>query len=249
LAASKGNNRTGSGNAKITLRKRLHVNTLITEPGTVEVDWSNLYSLSTRNFAMPSGVRYTPEGSDILWGRTEYGLTFDTLTSAEIGGSRLTQFSQGATLTATSVLHDGDNFDLAIAPQVTFFLRDESGARVGAVGIARYDRGRNSIGGTLSWSAATHTSPANPAGTFDVGGGFGRQLSGSRMLEKVTPHLNAEWEKSTGHTAAFLASEGLEYQVTERLAFDISAQHFTAAGSAPDHQIAFGMTLNLGRAH
>src|SRR5204862_1891000 len=32
-----------SGNSKITLRKRLHVNTLITMPGTVEVDFSSLY--------------------------------------------------------------------------------------------------------------------------------------------------------------------------------------------------------------
>ena len=237
----------GSGNSKITLRKRLHVNTLITQPGTVEVDWNNLYSLSTTNFAMPSAVRYTPAGSHVIWGRTEYSAAFDSITSADVGGGRLTQFSQALTLTATSVLRDGEKLDIAIAPQATFFLRDEPGARLGAVAIARYDSGRNSIGGTVSWSAATHSSPSNPAGTFDVGFGFGRQLSGSRLLEKFTPHLNAEWEKSTGQATALLAFEGIEYQITERLAFDISAQHFATAGNAPDHQIAFGMTLNFGR--
>src|SRR5882724_7153326 len=77
--------RTSTGNSKIALRKRLHVNTLITEPGTAEVDWSNLYSFSTSNFSMPSGLRYTPEGSNIIWGRTEYSVAFDTVSSANVG--------------------------------------------------------------------------------------------------------------------------------------------------------------------
>src|SRR6195256_6107379 len=58
---------SGNGTSKITLRKRLHVNTLITEPGTIEIDWNNAYSLSTSNFAMPSAIKYTPEGSSIIW--------------------------------------------------------------------------------------------------------------------------------------------------------------------------------------
>src|ERR1700716_466817 len=94
---------SGNGNSKIALRKRLHVNTLITAPGTMEVDWSNLYSFSTSNFTMPSGIRYTPEGSNIIWGRTEYGVAFASISSANIGASRLTQFSQAVTLSATSV--------------------------------------------------------------------------------------------------------------------------------------------------
>jgi hypothetical protein len=237
----------GSGNSKITLEKRLHVNTLIAQPGTVEVDWSSLYSISTTNYTMPSAIRYTPEGTSILWGRTEYSVAFDSLSSADVGGSRLTQFSQALTLTATTVLHDGKKLDIALAPQATFFLRDESGARLGAVAIARYDSGRNSIGTTVSWSGATYSSPSNPSGTVDVGFGFGRQLSGSPLLEKFTPHFNAAWEKSTGQPRAFLIFEGVEYQITEQLAFDISAQHFALAGNATDHQIVFGITFNLGK--
>jgi hypothetical protein len=115
------------------------------------------------------------------------------------------------------------------------------------VAIVRYDSGRNSTGATVSWSAATASSPSNPAGTFDLGFGYGRQFAGSSLLEKFTPHFNAEWEKSTGVGRVLLAFEGIEYQITERLAFDLSAQHAASAGNAPDHQIAFGMTLNLGR--
>jgi hypothetical protein len=239
----------GASNSKISLRKRLHVNTLIAEPGTVEIDWSNLYSLTTANYAMPSSIKYTPQGSNIIWGRTEYSASFDTVTSADVGGGRLTNFSQAVTLTATSVLHDGEKLDIAITPQASFFLRDESGARFGTVAIARYDSGLNSVGGTFGWSGATHSSPTNPAGAFDVGFGFGRQLSGSKLLEKLTPHVNAEWEKSTRQGRIWIAFEGIEYQLTERLAFDIAGQHAAALRSAPDHQIAFGLTLNFGHAH
>jgi hypothetical protein len=237
----------GHNNSHITLQKRLHVNTLITEPGTMEIDWSNLYSFSTENFAMPSGVRWTPAGSHIIWGRTEYSAAFDTVTSANVASGRLTQFSQALTLTATSVLHDGAKLDIAIAPQASFFLRDEQGARLGAIAIARYDSGRNSLGATVSWSGATHSSATNPAGTVDVGFGFGRQLQGSALLEKFTPHMNAEWERSTGLSNAVLASEGIEYQITERFAFDVAMQHYATAHAAPDHQIAAGITVNLGK--
>ena len=237
----------GNGNARITLRKRLHINTLISQPGTAEVDWGNLYSLTSANYSMPSGLRYTPPGSQIMWGLTEYSVAFDSIASANVGSSRLTQFSQALTFTGTAVLRDGEKLDIAIAPQATMFLRDESGARLGAVAIARYDSGRNSLGGTVAWSGATHSSDSNPSGTLDVGFGFGRQLSGSHLLEKLTPHVNVEWEKSTGENSALLAFESIEYQVTERLAFDLSAQHFATAHRAPDHQIAFGMTLNVGK--
>ncbi len=233
--------------SKIALRKRLHVNTLITEPGTMELDWGGLYSISTGNFAMPSAIRYTPEGGHILWGRTEYGLSFDGVTSVDAGGARLTRFSQAVTVTAAAVLLDGDKFDVAVVPQATFFLRDESGARLGAVAIARYDSGHNSTGMTIGWSGATHSSDSNPAGTVDVGFGFGHQLSGH--FEKLTPHVNAEWEKSTGKAKALLAFEGVEYQVSERLAFDLSAQHVAGAGNTPDHQVAIGLTFNVGHAH
>lgn len=236
-----------SRSSKITLRKRLHVNTLITSPGTMEVDWGDLYSFTTANFSMPSGLRYTPEGRHVLWGRTEYSVAFDTLTSADAGGSRVTQFTQALTFAGVTVLHDGEKLDVAFAPQASIFLRDESGARLGATAIARYDSGRNSTGVTVGWSAATHSSSTNPAGTVNAGFGYGRQLSGSRFLERLTPHVNGEWEKSTGQARNLLATEGVEYQITERLAFDLAGQHFAAPGSATDNQVAFGMTLNLGR--
>ena len=237
---------TRSG-SNITLRKRLHVNTLITEPGTAEIEWGGLYSRSTGDFSLPAAFKYTPQGRHIVWGRTEYSIAFDSVSVADIGGGRVTQFSQSLTATATSVLHDGQKLDIAVAPQAVFFLRGEQGARLGAVAIARYDTGRNSMGATVSWAAATHSSSTNPAGTFDVGLGFGRRLAAAGRLGKLTPHGNAVWERSTGLPRVISVFEGVEYQMTERLAFDAGGQHFSLNTRTPDHQAVVGITLNVGK--
>ena len=59
------------------MRKRLHVNDLIAEPGTVEIDWGSLYSYTTSEFSMPSAIKWTPEGNSLYWGRTEFSANFD----------------------------------------------------------------------------------------------------------------------------------------------------------------------------
>jgi hypothetical protein len=239
---------TGSRRASnITLRKRLHVNTLITEPGTVEIEWDNLYSYTSGNFSMPSIVKYTPMGKSILWGRTEYSVAFDSVDSVPQSGQRLTQFSDRVTVSATAVLHDGEKLDIAIAPQTTFFLRDEKGARFGATAIARYDVGRNSMGATLSWSAATSPSPTNPAGSWDFGAGFGRRLAAGGAWGHLTPHVNTVYERSTGFEATLAAFAGIEYQITDRIAVDFSGQRFGLAGGNPDRQVVVGLTLNFGK--
>src|SRR5205814_5393957 len=106
----------------ITLRQRLHVNTLITEPGTVELEWANSISTSG-DFAMPSAFKYTPQGPHILWGRTEYSASFDMVSSTTQDNVPLVQFSDRLNFAATSVLIDGEKLDIAIAPQATVFLR------------------------------------------------------------------------------------------------------------------------------
>lgn len=234
--------------SNVTLRKRLHINDLITEPGTVEIDWANLYSFTSANFTMPSALKYTPAGNSFLWGRTEYSVAFDSISSAVDLGNRTTQFSDRVTLTATSVLLDTTHFDIGIAPQTTFFLRDESGGRYGATVIAREDIGLNSIGATIGWSAATTSSVTNPAGTWDLGAGFGRRLAMKGMLGHFTPHVNAVWERSTGFDRTFSAFAGVEYQITPRVAFDAAGQRIGLTTGA-DRQILLGMTINLGRPH
>ena len=63
--------------SRISLRRRLHVTSLITDPGTVEAEW-NVSLAESESLTMPTTLKYTPEGSNLLWGRTEYSANFDT---------------------------------------------------------------------------------------------------------------------------------------------------------------------------
>jgi hypothetical protein len=232
----------------VSLRKRLHVNDLITEPGTVELDWGGLYSYTNGVFTLPSALKYTPAGDSLFRGRTEYSVAFDSVASAVNTGARSTQFSDRLTFAATSVVFDSEHFDIAIAPQVTVFLRNESGVRLGATAIARYDGGGNTIGATVGWTAATSTTTTNPAGVWDFGTGYGRRLAASGFLSRLTPHVNAVLEKSTGLERTLAVFGGIEYQITERVAIDASVQRLGLTGDSPDRQFILGLTVNLGKA-
>ena len=231
----------GNVGGSISLKKRLHINTLITAPGTVEIDWASAYSITSDGLLLPTAIKYTPLGHHDWWGRTEYSVSFNSYDSGPPG-----QFGQTMTVTGTCVLKDGDHLDIAIAPQVTKFLRDETGARLGATAIARLDIGRNSIGTTFGWSGATHSSPTNPAGTVDIGLGMGRRLAPGGFIGHFSPHVNAGWERSTGVARIASLLEGVEYQIIDQLAFDFSAQQVAAYGRRADRQVIFSVTANLG---
>jgi hypothetical protein len=240
--------RSNARASPLSLRKRVHVNTLITEPGTMEVEWGGAFS-TTGNFTFPATIKYTPEGPHIWWGRTEFSASFDSVNSAVQPDYRVTQFSDRLTFAANCVVHDGDKLDLAIVPQVSILLRGDDGARIGATAIARYDAGRNSAGVTLTWTAATVASPTNPAGTFDIGAGYGRRLMASGPLGHLTPHANLLYERSTGFQRQISLFEGVEYQITDKVAVDFSGQHLSLWGGAVDHQVVIGLTVNTGRLH
>ena len=225
----------------ITLRKRVHVNPLITEPGTMDIEYGASFSWDG-GWTLPATIHYTPEGHHVWWGRTEFSAAFDSLSH-----DSATQFGDRTTFAATCVVHDGDKLDIALAPQVTLLWRGDSGARAGATGIARYDAGRSSAGVSLSWTGATHASVTNPAGLIDVGAGYGFRLKPSGALGHLTPHINVLWEKATGAERQISLFEGMEYQVTEPFAIDFAAQQIALAGGQPDRQYVIGITVNTGR--
>ena len=66
-------------------------------------------------------------------------------------------------------------------------------------------------------------------------------------LSHLTAHTNWLYEKSTGAKRAMSLFEGVEYQINPKVAVDFSGQHFNVWGGAIDHQVAIGLTVNLGR--
>jgi hypothetical protein len=228
-------------------RKRLNVNSLIAAPGTVELDWGILDSYTTGDVTLPSMIRVTPAGKSLFHGRTEYSVAFDSIASAPNAGTRTLQFSDRLTFAATSVLYATDHFALAFAPQLTTLLRGDSGLRLGATTIARYDGGGNTIAATISWSAATVSSDSNPPGTWDFGGGYGRPLASDGLLNKITPHMNVNLEKSTGYERTLSVFGGVAYQVTSRLTSDLSGQRYGLIGGGEDRQFLVSFTYVIGK--
>jgi hypothetical protein len=228
----------------IALRKRLHVNPLITEPDTMDFEWGGAFSTGGP-FTFPATIRFSPEGRHVYWGRTELSVSFDSLSY----DGTATHFSDRTTFAATCVLHDGEKLDIAIAPTVSALLRGDTGARLGATALARYDVGRSSAGLTVAWSSATHASLTNPPGTWDVGAGYGYRLRPSGPLGHLTAHTNWLWEKSTGIGRQMSVFEGVEYQITDPVAVDFSAQHLNVWGGPIDNQVVIGLTVSTGRLH
>src|SRR5258708_256275 len=150
---------SGARSPAISLRKRVHVNTLITEPGTMDLEWGTAIS-TDGSFSFPTAIHYTPEGPYLWWGRTEFSASFDSLSYNQVN-----HFGDRVGGQATCVVHDGDKLDIAIAPQFSYLLRGDSGVRAGATAIARYDVGRSSMGVTFTWTGASNPSPTNAAGT------------------------------------------------------------------------------------
>src|SRR5450759_536668 len=93
----------------ITLRKRIHVNTLITQPGTMDIEWGGAFS-SDGSFTFPTAIHFTPEGPHAWWGRTEFSASFDSLSYNQVN-----HFGDRVSAAATCVVRDGDKLDIAIA--------------------------------------------------------------------------------------------------------------------------------------
>jgi hypothetical protein len=240
IAADRSENRPSA----ISLRKRIHVNPLIAEPDTAEIDWGGAFS-TDGNFTLPATLRFTPEGRHIYWGRSELSVSFDSLSSDETGA----HFSDRTTFAATCVLHDGEKLDIALGPTASVLLRGDSGARLGGAAIARYDTGQSSAGVTVSWTSATRASATNPAATLDAGAGYGYRLRPSGPLSHLTAHTNWLWERSSGGDWLVSIFEGVEYQINEPVAIDFAAQHLNVWGGRIDHQVAVGLTVSTGRLH
>src|SRR5262245_3342850 len=64
-----------------SLRKRLHVNSLITEPGTFEVEFANNFSVTSRSDFMPTALKWTPGTGTGIWGRTELNVGVAAMSS------------------------------------------------------------------------------------------------------------------------------------------------------------------------
>jgi hypothetical protein len=221
-------------------RSRLNVNSLITTPGTFEMEWYGVYWMDG-DFSVPTTWKVTPGREGGFWARTELSASFDALAGHGVGSDYVVQSTDHLTFTSTTVLGGVGPVQFALAPTATFWLRDESGARIGAIAYGKATTDRQQGGFNVSWTGATHPSPTNPAGTFDAGAGYGISFG------KFTLHAGAQWERSTGVRWLANLAEGVEYDFSDDFSLDLSAQQINLHTGTIYNQVILGLTWNLGR--
>ena len=214
----------------IGTRNRVHVNRLITEPGTLEMEFGAGFGVD------PALVKFTGAGDSLLWGRTEYSVGFDYWHG-----------ENDVTVAANSLLLDGVHWNVSVGPAVTIVRQDGSGLRGGGTVVTRYDRGLGSIGATAAWSKATRPGAGTPADLAAIGLGGGVRLGSTGWRGKLTVNGNLLREQASGTTVAWSTFEGLEWEVTGRVAANVVVQQIDWRGVNRDHQMFVGVTVNFGR--
>lgn len=187
----------------IGTRNRVHVNRLITEPGTLEMEIGAGFGVD------PALVKFT-----------------------------------GA---ANSLLLDGLHWNVSAGPAVTIVRQDGSGLRGGGTVVTRYDRGLGSVGATAGWSKATLPGAGTPADVAAIGLGGGVRLGSAGWRGKLTVNGNLLREQASRTAVAWSTFEGLEWEVTGRVAANVVVQKIDWRGVNRDHQMFVGVTVNFGR--
>ena len=216
-------------------RSRVHVNRLVTESGTIEME-AGISFAEFAGITNPILLKYTAAGDSLLLGRTEFSVGFD-----------YAHASNDITLAATSLLYDGEHWNVALAPTLTIVRQDGSGIRAGATMITRYDHGPASFGATATWSKASLPGPGTPADLASFGLGGGVRLAAAGWRSRLTLNGNALSEHASATRAATSTFEGIEWEITKRAALNFVVQQSDWRGPSRDNIFLAGLTINLGR--
>ncbi len=219
----------------IGTRNRVHVNRLITEPGTFEMEVGAGFSEYGDNID-PVLLKFTAAGDSLLLGKTEYSVGFDYWHG-----------SNDVTLAANSLLLDGERWNVSVGPTVTIVRQDGSGLRAGGTVVTRYDRGLGSVGATATWSKATRPGAGTPADLAAFGLGGGVRLGSAGWRGKLTLNGNVLSEHASATPGGWSTFEGLEWELTGRVSANAVVQQVDWGGANRDNQFFVGVTVNFGR--
>ena len=210
-------------------RNRLHINSLITDPGTLELESAFIYS-EIGNYAAPVLLKYTPSR-----GSTELSVGFDSWRG-----------SSDVALAANTLLYDGSHWNVVLGPSLVLVRQNGDGLRPGATFITRYDNGLASLGLSATWSKATRPTDNNPADQTAFGIGGGLRLGKEGWRSHWTLNSNALNERASSTRAMNSTFEGLEWELNSRLSINLVAQQLDWRGPNRDNQALVGLTVNFG---
>ena len=216
-----------------------------TAPGTMELEmgtasWSGF-------FALPVLLKYTPFDGSGFFHQAEFGVGFDAVSSVDMGPDRMTEFGDRIGVILRRPVYSSGPVVFAVAPQATFLLRGDEGARIGATGIAAFGFGLNGAVVNAGWSSATNSSSSNPAHDYFVAADFARTLGNSGGLTRLIPFVGVLYQDTTHDSASVSLGQGLSYRLRADWVFDVAVHEHGVGLGERDYQILVGFTVNLGR--
>jgi hypothetical protein len=219
--------------------------TSTTAPGTLELELGG--SSSGEFFGLPTTFKFTPDvGQGALHGM-EFSVGFDSISSLEVGRGRDTRFGDRIGFAVRRAVFESGGFSVALKPQAVVFLREEDGARLGASAIAAYSFGPNSLVTNVVWTAATDSSPNNPARQTDFIAGYSRTLGSRPRSSRAAAILEYLQEFPAEQESRVSLVQGVTYRLRPDLVLDVFILESGLAASPFDLTFGAGFTYNFGR--
>lgn len=223
-------------------QRRVYSNEIFTiEPGTIELESGTNYGSDA--FTMPTTLKYEPAFALPLLGQIEVSISSDTFTLLNDTGKRTAQFAGQQTAAVLRPVFQRGGFAIALQPQVVFSVRGEESVRLGSAALVGWTRSAHSLVGTVTWTAATHSSDSNPAQQYDYDLAYVYAIGKSRysMLSEV------QWSTAHGQSSEAFMTLGMTCRVTPRFMLDAGFREQGVGASQRHPHLLAGFTWNLGR--
>ena len=223
-------------------QRRVYSNEIFTiEPGTLELEFGT--NSGSDGFTMPITFKYEPDFASPLLRQIELSLSSDTFTLLNGPDQLTTQFAGQQTAAVLRPVFQREGFAIALQPQSVFSIRGEESPRLGSAALVGWARSAHSLVGTVTWTAATHSSATNPAQQYDYDLTYVYTIGKSRYSIMT----DMQWSMANGQTSQGFLTLGMVWRIRNRFSLDAGLRE-QGIGTSQQHTHALaGFTWNLGR--
>jgi hypothetical protein len=223
-------------------QRRVYSNEIFTiEPGTVELEFGT--NTGSDAFTMPTTLKYEPDFASPLLRQIELSLSSDTFTLLNNSGTHTVQFAGQQTAAVLRPIFQREGFAVALQPQVVFSIRGGESPRFGSAVLAGWAHGAHSLVGTVTWTAATHSSDSNPAQQYDYDAAYVYAIAKSRY--SILTDL--QWSTAHRQPSQGFLTLGMVCRIRPTFSLDAGLREQGVGTSQRHPHLLAGFTWNLGR--
>lgn len=216
----------------------------VTAPGTLELELGG--SANRDSLGLPTTLKFTPNVPKGPFYKTEFSLSFESLSSMLTDSRRAFQFGDRLIFAVRRALHRGERFSFALAPHATFFVRGEKGARLGATAIGVWSFGLNTVVANLTYTGATSPSQSNSAHRADIALGYSRTIGEGELSNRFAVFGEYQHEIPNSGTTTASLMQGVAFRARPDIVLDFAVQQSGVGSRSVEVHLLGGLTVNLG---